>query len=294
MKFLLFKGCNIPARVSQYEEASRAVLTKLDVELAEDSGFNCCGYPMQNIDQKAYVLSAAKNLALAEKNGFDILVMCKCCFGSLKKAANILKEDSDLLKDINSILKKEGLIYKGKVEIKHLLSVLYHDVGTKTIKKQVTTPFKKLNIATHYGCHALRPSKITEFDNPANPVIFDELVKVTGAKSIDWAEKLECCGAPLTGINDNVSVKQTMKKIKSGIDAGANFLCSACPYCQIQFDTIQYNIGSEKQLASIIYPQLLGLTMGIDEKTLGIDMNQLDIEGITKFIDLGVEENASK
>jgi heterodisulfide reductase subunit B len=42
-------------------------------------------------------------------------------------------------------------------------------------------------------------------------------------------------------------------------------------------------------LASVLYPQLLGLCMGIDEKTLGISMNQLDISGVKSFFDSGVE-----
>jgi heterodisulfide reductase subunit B len=41
--------------------------------------------------------------------------------------------------------------------------------------------------------------------------------------------------------------------------------------------------GSEA-LASIVYPQLLGLSMGIDEDTLGIHMNQIDITEITSFL----------
>ncbi|MBW2320763.1 MAG: disulfide reductase, partial [Deltaproteobacteria bacterium] len=38
-------------------------------------------------------------------------------------------------------------------------------------------------------------------------------------------------------------------------------------------------------LASVLYPQLLGLCMGIDEKALGINMNQLDISGVTSFLE---------
>ena len=85
-KYALFLGCNIPARVTQYEISSRAVLKMLDIELMDIRMFNCCGYPMRNFDQKAFLLSAVKNLALAENRSLDILVLCKCCFGSLKKA----------------------------------------------------------------------------------------------------------------------------------------------------------------------------------------------------------------
>ncbi len=38
---------------------------------------------------------------------------------------------------------------------------------------------------------------------------------------------------------------------------------------------------------------LLGLSMGINEKTLGIEINQLDISGVTAFFDSG-EENVKQ
>ncbi|MBC8433195.1 MAG: hypothetical protein H8D96_14900 [Desulfobacterales bacterium] len=51
--------------------------------------------------------------------------------------------------------------------------------------------------------------------------------------------------------------------------------------------------NGDNPLASVLYPQLLGLCMGIDEKTLGIGMNQLDISGVTSFLESG-EENAER
>ncbi|MGD8947219.1 MAG: heterodisulfide reductase-related iron-sulfur binding cluster, partial [Desulfobacterales bacterium] len=62
MKFALFQGCNIPARLKQYADATQAVLSKLDIELIEIADFNCCGYPARNTNYRAFVLSAAKNL----------------------------------------------------------------------------------------------------------------------------------------------------------------------------------------------------------------------------------------
>ncbi|MBW2569518.1 MAG: CoB--CoM heterodisulfide reductase iron-sulfur subunit B family protein [Deltaproteobacteria bacterium] len=289
MKYALFLGCNIPARVSQYEDSSRAVLEKAGVEIVDIRDFNCCGYPMRNSDRKSFILSSARNLALAEKEGLNILTLCKCCFGSLKNAEYLLKEDSNLHEEVNRTLAENGLKYEGRVEVKHLLSVLYHDVGIDALKSKLSVIYKNLKVATHYGCHALRPSRVTQFDDPVAPKIFDELVEITGAESIDWSEKLECCGAPLTGINDELSMGLTARKLESGRKAGADYLCSACPYCQMQFDAVQNMMISHNRnndyLASILYSQLLGLCMGIDKETLGIGMNQLDISGITSFID---------
>jgi heterodisulfide reductase subunit B len=79
----------------------------------------------------------------------------------------------------------------------------------------------------------------------------------------------------------------THKKLTDGRQAGADYICSACPWCQIQFDTVQHRMsadnGNDHELPSILYPQLLGLGMGIDEKALGLNMNRLDITGIQVY-----------
>ena len=288
MNYALFLGCTIPARLTQYESSSRAVLGALGVELIDIKEFNCCGYPFRNIDFKASILASARNIALAEKEGLPMLILCKCGFGTLKHADHILKEDSSLRNEINTILKKEGLEYTKGVEIKHLLSVLYHDVDRDTLTKKITRPFENLKIATHYGCHALRPSEITQFDDPVNPTLFDDLVTLTGAESIDWEKRLDCCGAPLTGVNDDLSMDLTGKKLANAKQSGADFLCDACSYCHIQFDTVQGIMntatGTNNSLPAILYPQLLGLSMGIDGDTLGLGENTIDITSVEKFL----------
>jgi len=289
MKFALFLGCTIPARLTQYESSSRAVLGELGVDLVDIKEFNCCGYPLRNIDFKASMLAAVRNLALAEKAGLNIVVLCKCGFGMLKHAAHLMREDLSLREEMNNTLKKEALEYKGKGEIIHLLSALYHEVGVESIKEKITRPYRELKIATHYGCHALRPSEVVQFDDPVNPTLFDTLVELTGAQSIDWQARLECCGAPLFGTNDELSMDLAEKKLSDAKHSGADFLCDACPYCHIQFDTVQGIINSERGggnhvLPPILYPQLLGLSMGIDGESLGLAMNQIDIRSIEGFL----------
>jgi heterodisulfide reductase subunit B len=288
MRYALFQGCQIPARLPQYETAARAVLGNLDIELVEIREFACCGYPIRNTDLTASLLAAARNLAIAHEHHLPVLVLCKCGYGQLRYAAHLLKEEPTLKEQLNHILTKEGLEYSQAPEIKHLLSVLYHDIGTEAIKEKITTPFTELKIATHYGCHALRPSEITAFDDPVNPTLFDELVELTGAESIGWEARLECCGAPLFGSNDTLAFSLMEKKITSAHSAGAHYLAVACPYCHLQFDSVQKMVSirnnTNHTLAPILYPQLLGLSMGMDGERLGLGMNELDISGVVGFV----------
>ncbi|MCP4134907.1 MAG: disulfide reductase, partial [bacterium] len=172
MKFAIFMGCKIPYYLEQYGESTKAIFKTFGVDLAA-LDFNCCGYPNRDFHFESYILSAARNMALAEKQGLDIVTPCKCCFGSLKHANHWLKENESLRTEINSELGKEKLTWSGTTEIKHIFSVLAHDVGLDTIKARVQQPQTGLKVAAHYGCHALRPSKIMQFDNPFAPTIFE-------------------------------------------------------------------------------------------------------------------------
>ena len=282
--YALFLGCTIPRRVEQYDLSARAVLKALAVEVTDIREFNCCGYPLKNAEMETSVLLAARNLALAEKRGLNVMTLCKCCFGNLKKVNHTLREDGPLRDRVNETLSTEGLAYTGGVEVTHFLKMLHQEVGLATVKQSVTRSYKDLKIATHYGCHALRPSDIMGFDHPVAPVIFDQLVTATGAQSVEWPLKLECCGAPVMGSNDELSMDLTERKLAGAKESGADYLCVGCPWCQVQFDTVQEMISSQRggnhRLPSILYPQLLGLAMGIDAKALGLRMNTLDISGL--------------
>jgi len=298
-QYALFLGCTIPARLQHYESAARAVLEELDVRATDIKEFNCCGYPLRNINFVAFVLLSARNLALAERTGLDIMTLCQCCFGTLKKAHVLLQEDGSLRAEVNAVLAKEGLQYRGGVEVRHLLQILYHEVGIKAIKRHIARPFAGLNIAAHYGCHVLRPSTIVQFDDPVSPTLFDELVGITGARSVPWQRRLECCGAPLRGVNDELSMAMTQKKLEDGKGAGADYLCVACPYCQIQFDTAQGEGGMSAKggvnhrLPTLLYPQLLGLCMGIDKRVLGLEAHQVPLQGIEGFLAKGKKRDTA-
>ncbi|MBW1806098.1 MAG: hypothetical protein JRJ06_07000 [Deltaproteobacteria bacterium] len=189
---------------------------------------------------------------------------------------------------INTVLGKEGLTYGGDVAIRHLLEILYNDIGIEGIRERIIKSFKGLKIAVHYGCHILRPKQLVQFDAPGTASIFDQLVELTGAELVPWQTQLECCGSSMWGVDDDLSMDLMQKKVSDAKQSGADYLCVACSYCQVQFDRVQ-RMCSEKRginhnIPSILYTQLLGLTLGVDEKTLGLDQNELDATGITEFL----------
>lgn len=277
-KLAIFRCCITSMGLEQYEWSSNAVLRELGIEFADIREFNCCGYPLRNISFKAYLRASARNLALAERQESDILTFCSCCYGSLKYADHAMKENGAVRDEINSGLGKEGLTHGGTARTLHFLEVLNASVGVENIRKRVKKSWNGLKVAVHCGCHLLRPRKIVGFEDAFPPALFDTLVEATGAESVSWGEKYECCGSPLLGVNDELSMDLTLKKIESAAEAGADCLCVVCPFCQMQFDRVQKRMlagRSSVQVPCLTFPHLLGLSLGIEPAVLSVDRNEI-------------------
>jgi heterodisulfide reductase subunit B len=290
--YAIFLGCSIPARVNQYEASARLVLQELGVELVEIELFSCCGpVPLRSISFDMFLTVGARNLALAEAEDLDIMCLCSGCFSTLNDVNHHLKENPQLLATVNERLAPFEVAYEGTIQVQHFLKVLHRDVGLETIKKRIVRSCNGLQVATHYGCHTLRPSKVMHFDNPFTPAIFDELVEITGAKSIQWASKLECCGGPLLGVNEQLALDLCETKLANAKKWKADCLCTSCPFCQVQFDSIQAKIATDRgnsyDIPSILYPQLLGLAMDLDRDQLGLDLNRLSLDKIESHLGPG-------
>jgi heterodisulfide reductase subunit B2 len=280
MQMILFPGCKVPYYVPFYETSSRMVLEKFGIELM-DMELTCCGYPIRFLDFKAFIFSSARNIALVGERGLPLLCLCKCCYGTLRYADFLLRKNEALLTEVNEILKEEGLQYPPRIEIKHLLNVFFEDIDPTNIWEKNTRPFKELKVAAHYGCHILRPRDVVQFDHPVNPNRFETLVEVTGAISVDWQLRTQCCGEPLWGKNNELSLQLTRKKIANARQAEADVLCVGCTHCQMQFERVREMMRNEDKqnlsLPSILYPQLLGLSLGLDGQALGIDKKVLEL-----------------
>lgn len=287
MKYALFLGCKIPYYVPHYETATRLVLGELGVELV-DLEFPCCGYPMRHLYFRSYLFSAALGLARAESRGLDITTPCKCCFGALKRAQRFLAEEPGLLKEVNGELAAKGLEYRGTAQVKHILQVLHGDVGLEELKKRVARPYERLRAAILYGCHAVRPSNITHFDDPSRPHLIDELVTVTGATPVPWAGRLRCCGAPVRERNEELALATIRLRLSEAREAKADILVIACAYSQMQAEWAYSLAGPEPQRelieGPVLYPQLLGLSMGLSAKDVALDRNTPNGEYLISFL----------
>ncbi|OYT27354.1 MAG: hypothetical protein B6U97_01910 [Candidatus Altiarchaeales archaeon ex4484_96] len=180
----IFWGCTITHNYPYLMEATRKALEALGTKLDEYKDFSCCPDPVyvKAYDKKAQLALSARNLSLPRnKQKNKLLVVCNGCYNILHEANAELK-DNKRRQEINGLLPEENK-YDGNLRVEHALQEIYSSLPL--LKTKVKKPLKGLQVAVHYGCHALYPAAVSE-DNPENPASMDEIVRALGAESIEY------------------------------------------------------------------------------------------------------------
>jgi len=185
---------------------------------------------------------AARNLCLAEQQNLNIMTLCNGCFGILNHVNKELNEERKIREKVNGYLKEIGMEFKGTTTIKHLIHVLAEDIGLEKIKEAIRKPLNPLRVAQHIGCHVVRPAKYVGFDDPENPTVLKNLIRVTGAECLSYMDETECCGAPIIGVDDKIPLQLAREKLSHIRAVGAQALITVCPFCHMIYDLNQPRI----------------------------------------------------
>jgi len=293
-KLSLFLGCIVPNRYPGIENATKLCLQKLGVDACDLPGASCCPAPgvFKSFDKATWLALASRNIVISERMGRDILTVCNGCYGSLADANMELKKDPELRASTNSYLKEIGMEFKGTIEVRHIIEFLYREFGPEKLKDYITRPLD-LKAALHYGCHLIKPSKDRNLGETESPVFFDELVEATGAKSVDYTDKMMCCGAGGGVRSGHVALSLEMLEHKLACirQAGVDCIVNACPFCHLQFDrgqlAVNEKFGTDYSIPVLHYSQLLGLALGFSPGELGIEQNAVqNIEFLAKVYEI--------
>jgi len=289
-KYAYFLGCITPNRYPGIELATRRVLEEFGIEVLDMKGASCCPAPgiFGSFDLWTWLVVAARNISIAEEMGIDITMTCNGCYATIQEANHLLKGNNELKRKVNNVLKTVGREYKGTIRVKHVIEILDEEIGYETIRKRIRRPLKGIKVAVHYGCHFLKPSDIRKHGTAERPIVLDDLVRTLGAESVNYRDKMMCCGAGggVRAGNLDIALDYTREKIENMVDAGADCLITPCAFCHFQFDTGQVELtgrlGRKYELPVVFMTQLLGLALGMSPEGVGLHKNRTQIRSSTE------------
>lgn len=268
-----FPGCSLEKMAGSYRVSTAETARALGLELRELEDWNCCGATAYfHIDELMATTLCARNLAMAEREGLDLITPCSGCFKNMYAARTHLREDPDLAEHVNAALQEDGLQFQGTIRVRHLIEALVEDVGLPEIKKRVTHPLKGLKVAPYYGCQILRPRR--EHDGEEAPRFFEDLLTALGATPVAFPLRDRCCGGSLIVTHRKAALSMTYALLQDAVDHEAEVIATVCPLCQVNLECYQRHVnrtfGTAFALPVLYFTQLAGLALGIPAQRLGI------------------------
>jgi len=279
LRYALYTGCTARESTPELLKSTLAIAEKLGIELVLLDEATCCGAShLQDFDDMLSLVLNARNICYAEKLGLDMVTICNTCQLNTSLTKERLDNNLALKAKVNAKLAEVGLEYKGTSHVKHFLYALQDDYGYDKIAVQVTKPFTDVNIASFYGCHNIRPSHTQHHNNGGEssyaPTSLDNLVKALGGNAVEYASKNKCCGFHVELQNPTTANKLSGIAMTDAMDNNADVMVTPCPLCHLRMDVQQHNIskaiGRTVEMPILHLPQMVGLALGIDAKTLGL------------------------
>lgn len=275
--YAYYPGCSMEATGAPVEASIHAIARPLDLQLIELEDWTCCGSsPYSGVDKFKAISITARVLAQAEKTGLDLVTPCSSCYTILHEANDLLQEDHKLADKIREALSAVGLTYNKTVKVRHIVEVLFNDVGTASLAAKVVRPLTGLKVACYHGCQQVRPSY--GHDDSEYPDWLDKMAAALGAEPVNFPLKARCCGSSLVISETDTAVELIHKLLQNASDNGAQaMVTTTCPLCHLALDGYQPAVNSKYKtkfnMPAIAITQMIAFALGLDFKSAGLNGN---------------------
>jgi heterodisulfide reductase subunit B2 len=287
-RFAYYPGCSLETMAATYHVSCMEVAHKLGIELEELEDWNCCGATAySHVDELLAAVLCARNLAIAEKQGLNIVAPCNACYKNLWTTNAALRRDPDLAEHMNYALEADDLHYEGRVEVHHIMDAFSNPEVLEQIRAKANDRIRGLRVAPYYGCQIVRPRRPgLELRQVDDPQFFEDLLRAAGADPVPYPYKLRCCGAALMVTNRPAALRMARDLLQNAVDSGAEVIATACPLCQTNLECYQaavnHELGTSYAMPILYFTQLVGLALGVGVKRLGIGKELVSAEAIIR------------
>lgn len=280
MKLAYYPGCSLDGSAIEYGISAKRTAELLGVELLEIEDWNCCGATSGHNTNKLLSLALpARNLALAEKTGLDVLAPCAACYNRFRNTEHVVRHDRKMQEKIAAVIEMD---YAASNQTLSILELIVNKVGLEKLREKVSQPLKAMKAACYYGCLLVRPQDHTGFDDNEDPRSMDLIMQALGAESVEWSFKTECCGAALATSRPDVGYRMIYEVLRNAREAGAECLVTACPLCMMNLDMRRRGVEkafNERLDIPVYYiTELLAIACGDSPRDVGVHRHFVEAE----------------
>ncbi len=294
MKVAFYPGCVSKGACPELYVAAHAIAEPLGLELDELTEAPCTGAGVLT-EQNPDLADSLNGLtiAMAESKGADVMTICSTCQGVLSDHNYHLQRDEKRRERVNATIGDQGFRYSGTAKVKHLLWMLFEDIGIDRIRAAIKRKLTGLKVAPFYGCYILRPEEYLGLrERPERKTYLQQLIALLGAEPVEYRGSTKCCGFPMLTFNREKSLAMGGSHILEAKSKGADVLVTPCPLCHLNLDGQQPDAARSmrQEIGVPIFhlPQLLGLAFGFSPKELRLDHHVVPTASALEKVELKV------
>jgi len=208
-KMAYYPGNVARAGAFEVEDTIQPMCRALNIQLIElPRASSDGGNVIKQATPKLQDALVARNLALAEEKGLDIITACA-----------------------------------SRSRSHHLLHYLVEHVGLDAVRDAVKNPLN-MKVAAYYGPDMQRQGACGR-DDPFMPNYMEQLIIALGGTPVDYDSKCASVGSTSMLTLEDSSLAMTAAVLSDAIQSGADLVVSACTVSHINLDSYQSKAGRQ-------------------------------------------------
>ena len=242
-KIAYYPGNVARAGAYEVEDCIQPLCKSLNIELVEiPRASSDGGNVIKQANPKLQDALVARNMALAEAKGLDLMTTCATSHGIMCNTADDMKRDPVYASQLNNLIARtSGVEYTGESQSRHLLHYLVEEIGLDAVRDAVKNPLN-MKVAGYYGPDMQREGACGD-DDPFMPSYMEQLIEALGGTPVDYDSKCLSVGSTTMLTLEDASLAMTAAELSDAIDSGAGLVVSACTVSHINLDSYQSKAG---------------------------------------------------
>ena len=247
-------------------ETMETVAQSLNIELVPLRGATSCGAGIiRQASRRLQLTLNARTFAMAEELGLDIITPCAATAGNLHEDLTVLKQDPNLLGEVNEVLERTcGRSFSGGTDVHHLLHIIVDEIGLEKLEALARNPID-FDVAGFYGPN-IQQMGACGGDDVHDPDYLEQVIEVLGGRPVQWESRTQSVGVPGLFSEEPTVMRQAAAALHEAKSEGADLIVSACNLSHSILDVYQgkasRSTGLSTNIPVIHLTEMLSFSMG--------------------------------